>query len=85
MAELCLLHWELDWIPDIFRLMSSFSRHLTEWEYCRQVVLETSFVGAFASDIYIYKWECNYNVTKSFCLSLTFPSCNSFLLRHNGR
>jgi len=43
-----------------------------EWH---RVVSETPFARAFVWDIYVCKWECSYNVIKSFCLS---PARNLF-------
>ena len=57
-------------------LMSRSDIIVMEWH---RVVLEIPFAGAFASNIYIYKWECNYNVTKSFPL---FPCAQFIFLRH---
>jgi len=47
--------------------------------------METSFCWSVVSNIYVYKWECNYNVIKSFCLSFTSPACNLFCCDIDGK
>jgi len=41
--------------------------------------MEIPFTGEFVSNIYLYNWDCNYNVTKSSCSFPLFPCANILL------